>query len=387
MEKKTLAAVSVNDWGNYPGIQNMVSELGAYMENLRSNFGVLSTLAQNPLSYVSVEITDSINLCISLIEQISAEVENVTDPYIDIDRWKMYLADLDTTVRCWKRLPAFYNTGDDFASMGYPTTRPYIATKDDTWSSIEDNTGIPWTKTAQVNSLSSGVEEESTWAGRELSIPISPNGEFSVIPGIIGSQLAHRVLGRDIDNELTLDEVEGPVVFQARLGQDLTISTTGAILMMDVSGFPASYGYIRIEDEVIYFSSTDSNASTITIPSTGRGQQGTANAVHSSGTLVEVFSYITEVRILPYTDTLMQGISNALEVSSVGSLIGGDYGAAKSGILLVAVLNAIKSDPRVEYITNVEAKVDKDQFIVSMNIGSVGNLTIQTLMLHYTGSF
>lgn len=68
----------------------------------------------------------------------------------------------------------------------------------------------------------------------------------------------------------------------ATLAANVSVTTGGiAVSVDDVSGL--SRGYIEIDRELIYVSSVDTTASTVTVPAWGRGQQGSTAATHTSG--------------------------------------------------------------------------------------------------------
>jgi hypothetical protein len=339
---------------------------------------------------VPLGVADAVQELISLVGQLSGQVKDIADDSIDVSSWKIYFSDLDTLYHTWWRLPALYGTGDDLGDITHPSANELSVARESTFNSIESSAGVPWQTIAKVNRISGTAESDTDWAGKTLLIP-KTNSFF--LPGgaeVVGSQAGARVLGTDLANSLTMTTTILSSEYQTHLNSAISATATDltAFVVDDASGFPGASDSdavytVQIGTELIEISTTD--ISTHTLTPSRRAVRGTSAAAHSVGTAVDSIPIIDDVAVLDYTDTFIQGLENSLEAVAVQQVMGGEYGAVKGGIVLLTVVDALKSDPRVGSVTNVQSRVEGDKLIISLDVNSIGRLTKYSLQTHYHG--
>ena len=90
-----------------------------------------------------------------------------------------------------------------------------------------------------------------------------------------------------VNNSVTITGVTSDIG-SSQLAQTLAAAYTGSVNVDDASNWPTGGGYVKIDDEIIKFSSAGNT--TITIPSTaGRAQGGTTAADHEDNSLVHLY--------------------------------------------------------------------------------------------------
>ena len=131
--------------------------------------------------------------------------------------------------------------------------------------------------------------------GKSAGIPtldLDPIDTSSTLP--VGADAGKRVRVRfrnhgmyAVNNSVTITGVTSDIG-SSQLAQTLAAAYTGSVNVDDASNWPTGGGYVKIDDEIIKFSSAGNT--TITIPSTaGRAQGGTTAADHEDNSLVHLY--------------------------------------------------------------------------------------------------
>ncbi len=385
-----MATLSKEEWYNYRTIYSLLGELERAHSTLAQRHQEITAAASSSSVVAAPGIAQSIRQLISLTEQIEAEMRQVDDTSVDVSKWLMYMADMDGYVRRLWIMPSFFGTANNFSQIGSPPSDEVVLNAEDTWNSIEAATGISWQSVARQNRVAASVEGGSGWAGRTLMVPKTSRFGGPVVQGIVGAQSGAAVLGRDFANSLKTQNRLSVSDFSTKLNSNISDSHTGKVYLLGVgtsyTGLNPAGGYLKIETELMYYSSLATDTSGDYAEVTRRGVEGTVAAAHMLGETVRYYPQVFELDVLDYTDTFIQGCSNALEAADVQHVFGADYGSVKGGILLVTMLSALKRDPRVENISNVVVRRAADGMAISMDISSVGQLTTHTLNQHYSGN-
>ena len=123
------------------------------------------------------------------------------------------------------------------------------------------------------------------------TLPLDPIDTSSTLP--VGADAGKRVRVRfrshgmySVNNSVTIAGVTSDIG-GSQLAQSLAAAYTGSVNVDDTSNWPAT-GYVKIDDEIIYYSA--SSNTTITIPASGgRAQGGTTAADHENNSLVHLY--------------------------------------------------------------------------------------------------
>ena len=95
-------------------------------------------------------------------------------------------------------------------------------------------------------------------------------------------------LGFKHGDHVKITGVKGEVS-PTKLNQALTNATTGTINVLDSSNFPNPAGYIKIDNEILYYDNVP-NATSLRIKATGgRAQGGTTAASHENASIIELY--------------------------------------------------------------------------------------------------
>lgn len=366
-----------SDWRKYPAIYSLLNDIDAHYAWARQNYATLQQSAKAAKLASYSEAAGILKQLMLLVDQASDLIDEVSDLSIDVPAWQIYMADLDTLVKLMWRMPAIYGTGYDFDTLDVPKPLSYIIQSHDTWDSIEKSFGIPWGVVARLNGLSSQDELSTGWVGTEIQLPrLEGRDAVPFIPGVVGKHAGAGILGRDVSNSLQLVRESVDATIATTLSGSMAQYATTSFNLTSAANFPDE-GYARIGQEIVFYRGKSSN--TIGTTSVSRGLAGTQPAAHSDSDVVTLTHVITELYVLPPARTFMQGAENAIEDSPVNVLLGMDFGAVKPGIIMIHVIDALKSDPRVGKVNNVRASIDGDKLVVSLEVESVGRLASSTL--------